>query len=95
MKKIKKVLLFTHEKYQNNADIQKLLQFLKEEKIGYELLLQTVSEIKLNSTGEDLKLSSIRKKNLTKLVWAHHSIWWRWVIPFCLKSSKYFASYQF
>ena len=62
MKKIKKVLLFTHEKYQNNADIQKLLQFLKKKKIGYELLLQTVSEIKLNSTGEDLKLSSMRKK---------------------------------
>jgi NAD+ kinase len=62
MKKIKKILLFTHEKYQNNADIQKLIQFLKRKKIGYELLLQTPSEIKLNSTGEDIKLSSIRKK---------------------------------
>ena len=62
MKKIKKVLLFTHEKYQNNADIQKLIQFLKRKKIGYELLLQTPSEIKLNSTGEDIKLSSIRKR---------------------------------
>jgi NAD+ kinase len=62
MKKIKKVLLFTHEKYQNNADIQKLIQFLKRKKIGYELLLQTTVEIKLNSTGEDIKLSSIRKK---------------------------------
>ena len=62
MKKIKKILLFTHEKYQNNADIQKLIQFLKRKKIGYELLLQTTAEIKLNSTGEDIKLSSIRKK---------------------------------
>ena len=62
MKKIKKVLLFTHEKYQNNADIQKLIQFLKRKKIGYELLLQTTAEIKLNSTGEDIKLSSIRKR---------------------------------
>ena len=62
MKKIKKILLFTHEKYQNNADIQKLIQFLKRKKIGYELLLQTPSEIKLNSTGEDIKLSSIRKR---------------------------------
>ena len=62
MKKIKKILLFTHEKYQNNADIQKLIQFLKRKKIGYELLLQTPGEIKLNSTGEDIKLSSIRKK---------------------------------
>jgi NAD+ kinase len=62
MKKIKKILLFTHEKYQNNADIQKLIQFLKRKKIGYELLLQTPGEIKLNSTGEDIKLSSIRKR---------------------------------
>ena len=61
MKKIKKVLLFTHEKYQNNADIQ-IFQFLKRKKIGYELLLQNVREIKLNSTGEDIKLSSMRKK---------------------------------
>ena len=67
MKKIKKVLLFTHEKYQNNADIQKLIQFLKRKKIGYELLLQTTVEIKLNSTGEDIKLSSIRKKILPSL----------------------------
>ena len=62
MKKIKKVLLFTHEKYQNNTDIQKLIRFLKRKKISYELLLQTANGIKLNSTGEDLKLSFIRKK---------------------------------
>ncbi len=62
MKKIKKVLLFTHDKYQNNTDIQKLIKFLKRKKIGHELLLQTHTEIKLHSTGEDIKLSIIKKK---------------------------------
>ena len=62
MKKIKKVLLFTHDKYQKNTDIQKLVKFLKRKKIGYELLLQTLGDIKLHSTGENIKLSSIKKK---------------------------------
>ena len=62
MKKIKKVLLFTHDKYQKNVDIQKLIRFLKRKKISHELLLQTLNEIKLHSTGENIKLSSIKKK---------------------------------
>ena len=44
MKKIKKVLLFTHEKYQNNADIQKLLQFLKKKNIGILITDHNVQE---------------------------------------------------
>ena len=32
MKKIKKVLLFTHEKYQNKADIQKITSIPEKEK---------------------------------------------------------------
>ena len=64
MKKIKKVLLFTHEKYQKNVDIQKLIHFLKRKKIGHDLLLQTLNEIKLHSTGENIKLSSMKKKKL-------------------------------
>ena len=61
MKKIKKVLLFTHDKYQKNVDIQKLIHFLKRKKMNL-FLLQTLSEIKLHSTGENIKLSSMKKK---------------------------------
>ena len=41
MKKIKKVILFTHDKYQKNKDIIKLSAFLKRKKIDTEILLQS------------------------------------------------------
>ena len=48
MKKIRKVLLFTHEKYQKNQDIIKLNKFLKRKKIETELLTQTSKNIKIH-----------------------------------------------
>ena len=63
MKKIKKVILFTHDKYQKNADILKLISFLKKKKIGGELLLQSNSGVKINSSDEIIDPSKITKKS--------------------------------
>ena len=65
MKKIKKVILFTHDKYQKNKDIIKLSAFLKRKKIDTEILLQSSKNVKLISTGENLQPSS--KINTTSL----------------------------
>ncbi len=65
MKKIKKVILFTHDKYQKNKDISKLSRFLKKNKIDTEILLQTTKDIRILSNGETLQpLSKIKKTSL-------------------------------
>ena len=61
MKKIKKVLLFTHEKYQKNKDIINLNKFLKRKKIETELLTQTSKNIKIHSTGEEIITSKMKQ----------------------------------
>jgi len=61
MKKIRKVLLFTHEKYQKNQDIIKLNKFLKRKKIETELLTQTSKNIKIHSTGEEISASKMKQ----------------------------------
>ena len=61
MKKIRKVLLFTHEKYQKNQDIIKLNKFLKRKKIETELLTQTSKNIKIHSTGEEIITSKMKQ----------------------------------
>ncbi len=70
MKSIKKVLLFTHEKYQKNKDILRLNKFLKSKKIESELLIQTSKNIQVQSSGEIInngkmsKTSSIKKHGI-------------------------------
>jgi len=64
MKSIKKVLLFTHEKYQKNKDIIKLNQFLKRKKIGTEILIQTSKDIQIQSSDEIIKINMMKKKSL-------------------------------
>jgi NAD+ kinase len=61
MKKIKKVLLFTHEKYQKNQDIINLNKFLKRKKIETELLTQTSKNIKIHSSGEEISTSKMKQ----------------------------------
>ena len=61
MKSIKKVLLFTHEKYQKNKDINKLTRSLKSKKIHIELLIQTSKNIQIQSSAEKLDIKEIKK----------------------------------
>ena len=62
MKSIKKVLLFTHEKYHKNEDISKLTRFLKSKKIGTELLIQTSKNIEIQSSSEIIDIRKIKKQ---------------------------------
>ena len=62
MKSIKKVLLFTHEKYHKNEDISKLTRFLKSKKIGTELLIQTSKNIEIQSSSEIIDIGKIKKQ---------------------------------
>ena len=63
MKSIKKVLLFTHEKYQKNKDIIKLTQFLKRKKIETELLIQTSKNVQIKSSGESIDTTKMKKNS--------------------------------
>ncbi len=63
MKNIKKVLLFTHEKYQNNKDIIRLNQFLKRKKVESELLIQTSKNIQIKSSGEIINSAKMKKNS--------------------------------
>ena len=63
MKSIKKVLLFTHEKYHKNKDINKLLRFLKSKRIATELLIQTSKNIQIQSTAENIDIGKIKKQS--------------------------------
>ena len=63
MKSIKKVLLFTHEKYQKNKDILRLNKFLKSKRIESELLIQTSKNIQVQSSGEIIKNGKMSKQS--------------------------------
>ena len=63
MKSIKKVLLFTHEKYQKNKDILRLNKFLKSKRIESELLIQTSKNIQVQSSGEIVKNGKMSKQS--------------------------------
>ena len=63
MKSIKKVLLFTHEKYQKNKDILRLNKFLKSKRIESELLIQTSKNIQVQSSGEIINNGKMSKKS--------------------------------
>jgi NAD+ kinase len=63
MKSIKKVLLFTHEKYQKNKDIIKLTQFLKRKKIETELLIQTSKNVQIKSSNESIDTTKMKKNS--------------------------------
>tara|TARA_B100001564_G_scaffold311482_1_gene283799 strand:- start:756 stop:1646 length:891 start_codon:yes stop_codon:yes gene_type:complete len=63
MKNIKKVLLFTHEKYQKNKDIIRLNQFLKRKKVESELLIQTSKNIQIKSSGEIINSAKMKKNS--------------------------------
>ncbi len=58
MKKIKKILLFTHVKYIENKDIKKLALFLKRNNVSVETVTQSSSGMKSHASGEDINLSS-------------------------------------
>ena len=55
MKKIKKILLFTHEKYLKNKEIQKITSFLKRNKVAVELVFQSDLGIEIISSGDLIK----------------------------------------
>jgi len=63
MKSIKKVLLFTHEKYQKNKDILRLNKFLKSKRIESDLLIQTSKNIQVQSSGEIVKNGKMSKQS--------------------------------
>ncbi len=63
MKSIKKVLLFTHQKYLKNKDILKLIQYLKRKNIASELLIQTSQNIQIQSSGEIIETSKMKKNS--------------------------------
>ena len=63
MKSIKKVLLFTHEKYQKNKDILRLNKFLKSKRIESDLLIQTSKNIQVQSSGEIIKNGKMSKQS--------------------------------
>ncbi len=66
MKKIKKILLFTHEKYLKNKEIQKITSFLKRNKVAVELVFQSDLGIEIISSGDLIKNTTNIKKSSLK-----------------------------
>ena len=66
MKKIKKILLFTHEKYLKNKEIQKITSFLKRNKVVVELVFQSDLGIEIISSGDVIKNTTSIKKSTLK-----------------------------
>tara|TARA_Y100000992_G_scaffold108166_1_gene70453 strand:- start:1096 stop:1983 length:888 start_codon:yes stop_codon:yes gene_type:complete len=65
MKKINKVILFTHEKYQKNKDILKLRQCLKRKGIANDVLIQTSSHTRALSNSKTVNTKKLDKSLLS------------------------------
>ncbi len=62
MKKFNNIILFTHQKYLKNKDINSIITFLKKRDKNLSLISQSSSNILNLTTGEIINLNSIRNK---------------------------------